>query len=69
MLVHAETTVEGGTDIIVLKRVVVSISAPGIKAVIFHLAIGNGGIQTSYMVLQNVAHGGGVVMSHKDSEL
>ena len=34
-------------------------SSPRIKAVIFHLAIGNGGIQTSYMVFQNVVHGGG----------
>ena len=47
MLVHAETTVESGTDIIVLKRVVVSISAPSVKAVIFHIAVSNGGIQTS----------------------
>jgi heterodisulfide reductase subunit A-like polyferredoxin len=61
-------SVESGTDIIVLKRVVVSFSSPRIKTVIFHLAIGNGGIQTSYMVFQNVAHGGGVVINHKDSE-
>ena len=37
-------------------------SSPGIKAVIFHLAIGDSGIQTSYMVFQNVAHGGVVVL-------
>lgn len=61
-------SVESSTDIIVLKRVVVSISAPSVKAVIFHIAVSNGGIQTSYMVFQNVVHGGGVVMNHKDSE-
>ena len=47
MFVHAEASVESGTDIIVLKRVVVSISAPSVKAVIFHIAVSNGGIQTS----------------------
>ena len=47
MFVHAETTVEGGVYVVVLERIMISLASPGIKAVIFHLAIGNGGIQTS----------------------
>ena len=68
MFVSGEATVEGGVYVVILERIMISLASPGIKAVIFHLAIGNGGIQTSYMVFQNVVHGGGVVVSHKDSE-